>query len=225
MIAEEFLLLSLDDETGKKKLSDEYVKPALGGALIIELALMERVGITAPEEGWRKRGRVKVISAQPTDDAELDRALTQLIEREGDKVKDLVSEMRGAKRRITKGLRERLLARLAAAGVLVEQPDTVLGFIPRTTWPTADAHPEDDLGARLQSALVGGATPTERTVALIALLHVTGLLSKVVHTEDKRALRRRAKELAEGDWAAQAVKDAIQEVMAAAAGGVVAASA
>jgi hypothetical protein len=49
------------------------------------------------------------------------------------------------------------------------------------------------------------------------LLHVTGLLPKVVATEDKRALKARAKELTEGDWAAKAVKDAIDEVAAAAA--------
>ena len=52
-------------------------------------------------------------------------------------------------------------------------------------------------------------------MALIALLQVTGLLPKVVTTEDKRALKARAKELTEGDWAAKAVKDAIDEVAAA----------
>ena len=221
LIAEEYLLLSLDDQTGTKKLSDSYVKPALGGALIVELALMERIGITAHEEGWRKRGRVKIVSAAPTNDPELDLALERLIAAEGTKVKELVSETGGSKR-ITKGLRDRLLTRLASAGVLVEQPGTVLGFIQRTTWPAENGQHEEDLSARLQSALVGGSTPSERTVALIALLQVTGLLPKVVHTEDERALRARAKELAGGDWAAKAVKDAIDEVTAA---GVAAASA
>lgn len=91
----------------------------------------------------------------------------------------------------------------------------MLGFIPRTTWPAGDDAAEDDVRQRLQSTLVSGLTPTERTLVLIALLQVTGLLPKVVTTEDKRALKARAKQLTEGDWAAKAVKDAIDEVTAA----------
>jgi HAMP domain-containing protein len=112
-------------------------------------------------------------------------------------------------------LRERLLERLAKTGVLKQQEGTVLGFIPRTTWPAGDHAAEDEVRRRLQSALVLGLTPTERTLVLIALLQVTGLLLKVVTTEDKRALKARAKQLSEGDWAAKAVKDAIDEVAAA----------
>ena len=37
----------------------------------------------------------------------------------------------------------------------------------------------------------------------------------VVSTEDKKALKARAKELTDGDWAAKAVKDAIDEAAAA----------
>ena len=93
----------------------------------------------------------------------------------------------------------------------------MLGFIPRTSWPAHDIAPEDEVRQRLQSALIAGLTPTERTVALIALLEVTGLLTKVVPTEDKKAMRAKAKALTEGDWAAKAVKDAIDEVAAASA--------
>ena len=51
-------------------------------------------------------------------------------------------------------------------------------------------------------------------MALIGLLEATGLLTKVVPSEDKKSLRRRAKELTEGDWAARAVKQAIEEYKA-----------
>ncbi len=57
-------------------------------------------------------------------------------------------------------------------------------------------------------------TPTERTTALIALLQATNRVTKVVHTEDKAALKARAKQLSSGDWAAKAVKDAIAETYA-----------
>ena len=87
----------------------------------------------------------------------------------------------------------------------------MLGLFPRTTWPAANPAGEDEVRSRLQSALVAGLTPTERTVALISLLQSINLLDKVVRTEDRKLVRRRAKELSEGDWSAQAVRDAIQE--------------
>ena len=52
-------------------------------------------------------------------------------------------------------------------------------------------------------------------MALVALLQVTGLVTKVVPDRGQEALKARAKELTEGDWAAKAVKDAIDEVAAA----------
>jgi hypothetical protein len=158
-----------------------------------------------------------ITGITPTDDPELDSALTKLQALEGKKIKHLISRMSG--KRITKGLERRLLERLAAAGVLRLERGKVLGIFPGTTWPTCDTSPEEGVRERLHTALLAGLTPTERTVVLIGLLEATGLLTKVVPSEDKKSLRRRAKELTEGDWAARAVKQAIEEVAAAAAGG------
>jgi hypothetical protein len=109
LIAEELLLLALDNESGKPMVGSDRLVPALGGALIVELALMERIGVTPDSEGWRKRGRVTVVNLTPTDDPELDAVLQRLADREGTKVKDLLSEFSSRKVRVTHGLRERLL--------------------------------------------------------------------------------------------------------------------
>ena len=224
LIAEEYLLLALDEKTGKLRVGSDVLGPALGGALITELALKERIGVTPHEAGWNQRGRVTITSMTPTDDPELDAALDKPAENEGSKVKDLLSAYSTKKRRLSHGVRERLLEWLAASGTL-ETEGSIFGFIPRTTWPAGDSAGEDDVRRRLQAALVDGTTPTERTVALIALLHVTGLLPKVVSTENKRVLKAKAKELTSGDWAAKAVKDAIDEAAAATMAAVGAASA
>jgi hypothetical protein len=176
------------------------------------LALMERIGVTPPEAGWNKRGRLTITKLTPTDDTELDEALRKIAASEGRKVKAVLSDLASKRVRLSYQLRERLLERLTKAGVLTPQQGTVLGFIPRTTWPAGDLTPTDEVRQRLQSALVSGLTPTERTLALIALLQVTWLLPKVVTTDDKRALKARAKQLSAGDWVAAAVKEAIDEV-------------
>jgi hypothetical protein len=217
LIAEEFLLLCLDEVSGRRSISGEKIDPALGGALLVELALRERIGITPASDGWRKRGRITITSTDPTDDDVLDDALAYLVAKEGKKAKDVISPM--AFKPLTKGLRERLLERLARAGVLTKERGTVLGLIPTTSWPTADPTAEREVRARLWSALVDGQTPTERTVALIALLTVTGHLKKAVPGEDPKLVKQRAKALTEGDWAAQAVKQALDELHAAMAAG------
>ena len=74
-----------------------------GRALVAELALMERIGVTPHEAGWNKRGRVTITSLTPTDDPELDAALHKLAENEGKKVKDLLSEYSTKKRRLSHG--------------------------------------------------------------------------------------------------------------------------
>jgi hypothetical protein len=212
LIAEEFLLLALDEESGRKTMGAESLEPALGAALIVELALGERIGVTPADAGWRERGRVRILNPAPTDDPELDGLLGELARREGAKVKDLISPM--STKRITKGLPDRLLARLSAAGVLTVEEGKVLGLFPQRRFPTRNPEPEELVRRNLQAALVGGETPTERTTALIALLQATNRVTKVVHTEDKAALKARAKQLSSGDWAAKAVKDAIAETYA-----------
>lgn len=212
LIAEEFLLLCLDDDSGRRLVGSDKIDPALAAALLAELALRERIGVTAEDQGWLGRRRLTVTSLVPTDDTELDRALASVVANEGRRLRDLVSS--SSRRRISKGLRDRLLARLVAAGVLERRSGTLLGFLPTTSWPARDAGPEDEIRRRLHGALVVGTTPTERTVTLVALLQATGMLTKVLHPDDPRSVKARAKALSEGDWAARAVKEAIAEAAA-----------
>lgn len=93
LIAEEFLLLALDDVSGRKTMGSESLEPALGAALIVELVLTERIRVTPADAGWRDRGRVRTLNPAPTDDPELDAVLAELQRREGAKVKDLITPL------------------------------------------------------------------------------------------------------------------------------------
>jgi hypothetical protein len=217
LIAEELLLLALDDVTGRRLVGTDRLDPALGGALVAELALAGRIGLTRDEEGWRRRGRLVVERNRPTDDPELDRALQAVVAAEGRKLRDLLGPL--GSRRITKGLRDRLAERLVAAGVLERVESTVLAVFPRTSWPAVSSAPEDEVRRRLEGALVHGTTATERTVVLVALLRFVNLLPKVLPDQDRRSVRRRAKQLTESSGVARAVQRALDEVAAASSGG------
>jgi Golgi phosphoprotein 3 (GPP34) len=208
LIAEDLLLLLYDDETGKPVTGSPGLDYALAGAVVIELTMQGKVDVTGPGDPGRP-GRLKLVDDRPTDDPVLDERLAILTGKEGKKPKDVIG-------RLSKKLRDQLLYRLAQRGILEADRDRVLGLFPVTRWPAKDAHHEAEVRAALENVLKLGTRPDERTGALIALLSALNVVPKIVtDTVDKKALNRRAKEIAESDWAAEAVRKAVHEMQAA----------
>jgi hypothetical protein len=129
--------------------------------------------------------------------------------------------------RLGKGLKEQLADRLTQRGILERHDDKVLGLFPRKRWPARDSTHEEEVRRGLTAALVQSALPDDRTGALIALLSAIDKAHKVVDHEglSAREVRKRAKEISEGAWAAKAVKDAIAAANAAVMGAVAASTA
>ena len=211
LIAEDLLLLLTDDRTGKLAVPSTHADVALGGAMLVELALAKRVDVAGPSEAARE-GRLVVRDATPTGDELLDEALARLGEKKGPKPKDAVS-------RLGKGLRDRLHARLVGRGLLREENGRILGIFPTHRWPAVDAVHEQSVRAQLEESLRRGVAGDGRTGALVSLLHALKAVDKAVDAGEagltKKELRARAGRIAEGDWASQAVRKAIDELTAA----------
>jgi hypothetical protein len=216
LIAEDLLLLLLDDEKGTA--TSSYVDVALGGAVLLELALAEAVTVRERTSIW-SGAKVVATPGAVVDDPVLAAGLATVAERERS-ASDLVN-------RLGKGVKGVLAERLAARGLLQRQDDKVLGLFPRTRWLAADTAHEVEVRRRLSAVLVQGVEPDARTGALVALLASVDKAPASVDHEGvpKRDVRRRAKEVAEGAWAADAVKDAIAASTAAVMAGVTAATA
>ncbi|MEV0285732.1 GPP34 family phosphoprotein [Kribbella sp. NPDC050820] len=208
LIAEDLLLLLYDDESGKPITGSPGLDYALAGAVLIELTMLGKLDVAGEGEEV-KRGRLKVLDATPTGDGILDERLAYVAGKPGKRPKDQIG-------RLSKKLREQVLARLAERGVLEADQDKVLGLFPVTRWPAKDARHEAQMRTALESVLKVGTTPDERTGALVALLSALNVVPKIVtDAVDKKALKQRAKEIAESDWAADAVKKAVSEMQAA----------
>jgi len=204
LIAEDLLLLAYDDETGRATLGADRLDLALAGAVLIELTEAGRIGL----EGEGRKGRLRVTDTSPTGQPVLDEWFQRIAGLEGKKPKDAV-------RKLTSGLKDRLLEDLAARGVLRREQGKVLGIFPTTSWPAVDSAHEDELRRRLHDILVTGVTADERTGAVVALLHAIDAVDQVVDKAERPAARKRAKELAEGDWASAATRAAVQDMTAA----------
>ena len=202
LIAEDLLLLLLDDESGKVPMGQsEKAAPALGGAVLAELALLGAVTFDERESRWRAP-KVRVTGPTPEDRVLAD-ALLVVGEKER-AAQDLVG-------RLGKNLVSTLGDRLADRGVLERTEDRVLGILPRTRWPAADKTHEHEVRQTLDSVLVQGTTPDDRTGALVAVLAAIDRAHKVVPGMSSREVKKRAAEITDAGWASQAVRQAIQE--------------
>ena len=122
-------------------------------------------------------------------------------------------------RPLSKNLRRTLCERLAGSGVVRAEKSRILGVFPARRWPSQDGSHEAEVRRLVTQALVQRVAPDTRTAALIALVHALRCEDKIVdprqHGLSRRQLRARAEEIAEGNWASEAVRKAIEEMMAA----------
>ncbi len=209
LIAEDLLLLLFDDESGRLT-NATYLDIGLGGAFLVDLALGGHVDFTEPGRTWgvTPPARVRVTGSLPQDPA-LRAAYDRVAEKERT-AQDLVG-------RLGRKQRDPLLERLAGRGLVERREGKVLGLFPTVRWPAADARHETRVRQELDSVLLRGGTPGARTAALVALLHGLGVAHRVVDRGDvpAGAVKKRAKEVAEGDAASKGVQGAVAAAQAA----------
>ena len=91
----------------------------------------------------------------------------------------------------------------------------MLWLFPDDRYPTVRPAPEAEERQRLLSILLEGATPDERSAAVIGLARACGLLDAIVPPEGRAAARARAAAIAEGQAVAKGVRGAIDDATAA----------
>ncbi len=221
LLAEDLLLLVTDDASGRLCVPAEQVDAGLGGANLVELTLMHKVDLSGGgDEG--KPGRITIRDSSPVGDEVLDVALAIIIAHQGKKPSTVI-------RPLSKNLRRTLYGRLAGSGVIRAEQGRILGVFPARRWPAQDASHEVEVRRLVTEALAQQTTPDARTAAVIALVHALKCEHKIVDPRlyglSRRQLRARAEEIAKGDWASEAVRKAIDEMIAAVVAASVAASA
>lgn len=201
LICEEFLLLVTSPE-GKWLAASDAVPLALAGGILAELALQGKVTVD-------HRGRVVVIDRSPPGDPVLADALSTIAGKEGKRPKDVL----GA---VAKGLGDRLYDRLAQAGVVEVHK---VRLLPIRHFPLRDPDVRQRTWDDVAAVLRGDQPPESRTGTILGLTVASGALTRVFPPAgfglSRRELENRARELTEGDWAADAVGRAVRDAQAA----------
>ena len=202
LLAEDLLLLAWNDDSGRPHGSlAVQLNPAIGGALLLDLALRDRLRLEVDQPR---------ASALPTGDDLLDEIARQI--RDGPrrrKLKRWVSKVGTTDRRDQ--VRDRLIAR----GLLAPEERKVLGLFTSTRHRLTDPTEVERLTAEVRHGLGGGRPADDRSTALVALAGATAVLDQLVPRGERGAARDRAKELAETSPVAAAARAVIRDTQAA----------
>ncbi|MFE3557537.1 GPP34 family phosphoprotein [Streptomyces sp. NPDC059193] len=202
-LAEEIMLLSLDDESGATR-QRQAVGWAVAGGILLELVLAERVTV--------KGKYLELSDDTPTGEELIDGRLGLM-----------GTWLRGrSKRRVTDWLTKdqakavgAAVERLRERGVVAVEESKVFGVFPRRRYPEADGTVERALRERLGAVVLEGAEPDERTAGLVALLHAAKLHRLAFPDLPRGQVSARMAEIAAGKWAAESVRAAIRDMQAA----------
>ncbi|MER7754978.1 GPP34 family phosphoprotein [Kitasatospora sp. NPDC097643] len=206
-LAEELMLLSLDDESGVAK-DGSSAGWAVAGGLLAELALAGRVALD--------EGRLSVTDRTPTGDPLLDERLERLAEWVGRKAPGKAKAADWLTKDHPTAVRA-TVQRLCERGLVVEERHRVLGLFPVRRYPEADGSVERELRARLGAVIRHHVAPDVRTATLIALLHAARLHALAFPDLPRARVELRFAEIAAGDWAGESVGQAIRNMRVAVA--------
>ena len=207
LIAEDLLLLLLDDQSGKPNTG--HLDLALGGAVLVDLALEGLVEV-ASHGSLLGSAKLRRAPGAMAGDRILAGALAAVAENKP--AQKLVVK-------VGKGLLDPLAERQRRRGVLDRREEKVLGLVTRTRWPSRDPSRKEAIRRGLVVILVQGGRADARSAALIGLLLAVHRLHRTVSHPDAsaRSVKKRAKGVAEESWASPTIKDAVAVATAATA--------
>jgi len=205
MLHEDLMVLLINQDDNKLRVDGTAAENALAGAVLIELVNSGRVAF---EPNGKK---LQVVDPTPLKDPVLQESVGRF---------DKPMKPQRAVERLRKKVRENVAAQLEARGVVRVEARKVLGIFPGKSYVITDERASERVRKAVGEVVLGYRGADERTGALVALLYAVKSVHKVVDG-NRRDMDRRAKEIAAGNWAGEAVRRAVEAIQA----GVVAATA
>src|SRR6185312_6335518 len=192
-IAEDLLLLLLDNAANRPALDRDRREKVLGAAILLDLAFACRIRPSVDGEQVEP-GRLLLLAGPDLHDPILDAAVRLLRHRP--------LKPHAAVAKLSRGAEPALLQRLEQAGYI--RPIQMRGKRSNDSlvWPMADRSRVDNARAALLGALFDLRSPSPTTAAIISLLHSVDGMGALLSLNDRgwEWVNARAADIAGGCW-------------------------
>jgi golgi phosphoprotein 3 len=203
--AEELLLLAHDENSGQfANLQDLLMNTALAGAVLMDLAILNRVDTDV--------SALVVLDRAPTGEKLLDFALATLGTLPA---KTTTVDALDALRRQGDEIEQMVLARLIERRILQEREGRFLWVFESRRYPLIDGKELQEVKRRIADLLLSDEIPEPRDIVIIALAQACGLLRRVFSDSELRSAQKRIDQIAKLDLIGQAMTDMMIELNAA----------
>jgi hypothetical protein len=192
-IAEDLLLLLLDNASRNPALERHRCDRVLAGAVLLDLAFACRIRPAVPGEPV-EAGRLVALAGDGPLDPVVGPAFRLLQQRP--------LRPSGAVSKLRKNAREHISLHLERMGQLRHIPVSAERFSDIAAWPLIDRARVAHARAALLSALFDRRPPTPSTAAIVSLLHAVDGLGALLSLNDRgwRWVHARATEISSGSW-------------------------
>ena len=201
-LAEELILLALDDETGRLVRGGAAVAAldrAVAAALLMQLALSHRIDTDSTH--------VFVISPEPIGTALADEVLDEIA-----RSTEAAPSSHWVQRLSLRGdqHRARLIAQLVERGILKEVDQRLMWVLRQRAYPQADGRAEQEVKGRIIELLRNDEIPTAHDALLIGLVDAAGLFHEVIDHATLSTCRPRISRIANLEELSRSLRHTIQ---------------
>ena len=208
-IAEEVLLLVIDEESGKiqDRLPVHSLRNAVAGALLMELALGNRIDTDLRQ--------LFVTDQTPLGEPVLDRALARIV---ADGQHRPIGHWVGLFAEEYDSLQPRLLDRLVQRGILERRKGKLFWVYGSRRYPVVEGRPLRDVKRRIMEVLMSDVIPDPRDIVIICLADACALWRGLIHKRELGRLEPRIAQIVKLDLIGQSVARTIHGLQDAARG-------
>ena len=204
-LIEEFLLIALDDNKGQFVTDSTHLHYGFAGAVMLELAIREKIQITNDKLELIQSNYEKEIAINKVIDLIHHSKKTRKIDYWVGKLANMARE-----------LKDDTLDGLIRKGILRKEDSKILWIIPNTKYPTQDLTPEKKIRQRLHDVMINGAASSPKDVMLLSLIDVSELTKEAFRTkEEYKIVKKKIKEVTQDIKISQVVNRTIRDIQAA----------
>ena len=202
--AEEIMLLLLDDEDGSfARVPDRLVRYALGGGVLMELALEDRIDTDLD--------KLLLVDSTPLQDSLLDPMLSEIAA--ATETHDTRYWLECAAEHAG-DIREGALRRLVQKGILAREDERFLWVFRSRRYPAIDGKAELEVKLRIMEVLFSEKIPDPRDVVIICLADACGIFEKLLANRELARATGRIEQVRKLDLIGQEVIKAILDIEA-----------